>query len=562
VKYSPLPTSVERAIYRFCEDLSTPRSLSVMKMIEFGEWDQLVSLKVDPLQYQDAHTYWLDASVSALLRKTEDLPTTFDRRSKAVENFWSGERDCARANARLYPFVEEFRWGSIPIGTSDAAVLKFFQTVRSKVKEVLGHCPSIQKVEGRFGPGASFGDRGQMTTVPDKMSSHPTLTWNAWGSLFPWARTAWANACYTAYSKRVPQLIDGNRFSAVPKDCQKNRGIAIEPSINLFYQLGYGSVIRRRLLRLGIDLDHGQEKHKLIACEASKTGLLATLDLKNASDTVSRRLVELLLPREWFRALSSLRCEKTLLDGKWVLLEKFSSMGNGFTFELETVIFLCICWALDPEMDPGSNLFTFGDDIILPTKFAQGAIGALEFCGFTINKDKSFWSGKFRESCGGDFFDGVDVRPHFIDSLPVEPADYISLLNGIRRLSGSFCEPERYRSCMRFWHSILGCLPSEIQRCRGPEVLGDICIHDEPRSYAFRRWRSSIGYIRCFRPHRLRRYGWEHFRPDVVLATAVYGLGDGRRRVSGPDSHDHFDSGGVIPRKPILSYKLGWVTMS
>lgn len=99
----PLPTAVERSIHRFCEDLSTPRSLAVSMMLKYREWDQLVSLRVDPLQYQEATAYWRDASVTSLLRKTKDLPTTIDRKAVAVQNFWLGERDCFRTNRRLYP---------------------------------------------------------------------------------------------------------------------------------------------------------------------------------------------------------------------------------------------------------------------------------------------------------------------------------------------------------------------------------------------------------------------------------------------------------------------------
>jgi hypothetical protein len=550
MSHTSLPGELERVVLRFLEDAATPRALAVSLMLRAGEWDQLVSLSCIPAHYEDAESFARDAQVTALLRKCEDLPTTIDRKAVAEGNFITAEQECARTNTRLLPFLRNYG-----LRTEDMAIWDFIVSVRKEVAWILGEtCPHLE--DGRFGPGATFADRGLYSTIPDKMSSRPTFTSDAWSWLIPWAGTAWASAC--ASSDRHPLSIRGNRFTTVPKDCTKHRGIAVEPSVNVFYQLAYGRLMKARLKARGYDLLVAQDIHKRVACEASIRGHLATLDLSNASDTVCKNLVKLLLPKEWFQRLSSLRSLRTHFRGKWVLLEKFSSMGNGYTFELETVIFLAISRAvfLMKQGFPATpdDVRVFGDDIIVPSSIAEVLVTTLRFFGFQTNVQKTFVSGPFRESCGGDYFRGVDVRPYFLKEIPSEPQHYIALANGLRRFSlTSTGVTDRWPYLRRAWFGVLDAIPSHIRGLRGPEQLGDLVIHDEEQRWRHR-WRSSIRYLGVYRPATSKWIGWEHFKPDVVLASATYGLsGDTNRKGW---------SRGVIPRDAVLGYKCGWVPYS
>jgi hypothetical protein len=533
-----LPHAVEKAILRLYEDLATPTSLKCFMLYKSGEWDQLSAMRVDPKHYLDSESYWRDASAVGILRKLEELPTSFDREAKAHELFQQSEVECFRTNHRLYPYL----CPGLP--NTDVDVIAFIERARKITKRILGPCPDL--IDGKFGPGATFGDKGLLTTVPDKMSSVPTITTDAWPFHFPWTGTLWAQAC--ASSGKSPLYVQGNRFTTVPKDCEKRRGIAVEPSINVFYQLGYGRILRKRLRGAGIDLANGQDIHRRVAREASIRGHLCTMDLSNASDTISRNLVKLLLPPAWYEVLNDLRSKKTFINGRWRLLEKFSSMGNGFTFELETLIFLSLILALDPEgqkLIPGSSVFVFGDDIIVPVESAKDVMSCLSFFGMTVNKSKTYVDGPFRESCGGDFFLGEDVRPHFIKESPYEPQHLISLANGLKRLSGRKIS----RSCHtnRAWFSVLDALPVAIRDLRGPEDLGDLCVHDVEERWRFR-WRSSIRYFRCYRPARFRKVSWQNFKPEVTLAAAIYGV--------------PWNNGSIIPRDAVTGYKIGWVARS
>jgi hypothetical protein len=316
-------------------------------------------------------------------------------------------------------------------------------------------------------------------------------------------------------------------------------------------------VIRARLFRFaGIDLDHGHIEHGKLAREGSLTGCYATIDLSSASDTVADNLVKLLLPPAWYDLLDSLRSPYTSVDGKWVKLEKFSSMGNGFTFELETLLF----WAISSECQAPYDehqVRVYGDDIIVPTESAKDVVGALSYFGFSCNKEKTFVEGAFRESCGSDYFQGVAVRPYYLEGFPNEPSEWIALANGIRRLANQDRRfPRRWDDLRRSWFRTLDNLPTRVRSIRGPETLGDVVIHDDERHWRTR-WRSNcIRYLQVYRPKALSRVRWEGFAYEVQFAAALYFAGKGRE---GP-TRDPL--GNLVPREPVLTHKIGWLPYS
>jgi hypothetical protein len=179
----------------------------------------------------------------------------------------------------------------------------------------------------------------------------------------------------------------------------------VEPTINSWFQQGIGRMIRSRLKRrVGVDLDD-QSTNQRLAWLGSISNDLATVDLSSASDLISRKLVEDLLPRDWFFWLDITRSHRVLIDDSWVELEKFSSMGNGFTFDLESLIFYALSWAVTTV--EGYNTFwvnVFGDDIIIPAGVKELFLKTFDSLGFRVNENKSYFEGPFRESCGKDFY--------------------------------------------------------------------------------------------------------------------------------------------------------------
>lgn len=562
VPINQLPDDLVRVVSLLLEDLGTPLSLSIAVKLREGDWDGILEVSPDPRSYLDAGAYLSDVAAASILKKLQELPSSHNRAAAAIEKWWEGERSCFRTNERLQVYLHENRLfdDGVP------AIRSFLDRVRKIVFEWIGYGPD-PLYEGRFGPGATFSNRGRKTTVPDKMSCNPSLTRSAIWVLPQWLGTQWGAAFASRDGKF--DFVPGNRFTTVPKTAKTDRSIAVEPSINVFYQLALGRQLRKRLARrpvegkpfAGWDLDRAQEVHRRVAETSSVTREFATLDLSNASDTVASTLVRVLLPLGWYEALDDLRSKKTFINNQWVVLEKFSSMGNGFTFELETILFAAISCAVTRECgyagELGSDVFVFGDDIIVKNDVARPLKSVLEFLGFSLNAEKSYFDDSpFRESCGADYFAGKPVRPFYLKELPSGPQDYFAFANGLSALASRLALAGRPLA-RRAWFAVLDRIPTRVRSCRGPQDLGDIVIHDSEERWTTR-YRSGIRYLRVLRPWRKRLVSYSLFSPEVVLACATYGCGNEgtpHRGVSGRQD-------GLIPRDGVLSYKVGWAAYS
>lgn len=199
-----------------------------------------------------------------------------------------------------------------------------------------------------------------------------------------------------------------NRVLAVPKNYKTHRLIACEPDGALPFQLAFDTYCKSRLKKFKIDLSD-QFQNQELARVGSIDGSLATVDLSCASDTVAFNAVAWLFPLPWFQYLRRFRSTHytaPIGSGKYA---KFSSMGNGSTFCIETLIFASACYAV------GSERFSiYGDDIIIESSLVPKLHSLLKFLGFTLNLEKSFWDKPFRESCGSSWFRGIDVTPFYL----------------------------------------------------------------------------------------------------------------------------------------------------
>lgn len=544
------------------EGLNCPRSLTVAILMRYQEWEQVINLTCDPIAYQESEEYWCAVQATDIFRKCVDVPFEGDLESEAIKSFFESEHTCLKTNLRLEPYI--YGWSD---PSTDVRIIRFLSDVRKTVFDMIGSGPhgtprycevspgffmdyTDDSLNGRFGPGATQSDGSRECTIAHKLSSVPTFTSNAAGLLSPWKETIWSDA--QADLGNEPREILGNQFFTVPKQANKLRGCAKEPSINVHYQMAYGRLLRQSLKRWGVNLNDGQTLHRRLAREGSVTGEIATIDLRSASDTICSTLVRLCLPEKWFDALNGCRSTRTQIDKKWVKLEKFSSMGNGFTFELETIIFAAIAYvACDGSAKIKQNFSVYGDDIIIPVECSSDVLSALKFFGFSPNKRKTFLDGAFRESCGGDFFNGVGVRPHLIEELPREPQQYIALANGLRRAALQDPSPfseARWGKVRRAWFQIQDEIPNVVRSCRGPESLGDLCIHDVD-SKCVKKTRNSIRYYKVYRPAKHLWVRWSDFPSSVQFAAALYGVS---RNLMG----------NLIPRDSVSGYKVGWTPSS
>jgi hypothetical protein len=213
---------------------------------------------------------------------------------------------------------------------------------------------------------------------------------------------------------KVKVTLASGKLAFVPKSSKEDRSIVVEPVLNGLIQKGIGSYMKTIFKKKGLDLTD-QSRNQKLACIGSIDGSLATVDLSSASDTISYALVWDLLPYDWASLLDACRSESVTYKGKTYILEKFSSMGNAFTFELESLIFYSIAHSVCFHLGLDTSLVnTFGDDIILPTEGYPLLEKCLSWAGFVVNRDKSYASGPFRESCGADYLGGFDIRPYYL----------------------------------------------------------------------------------------------------------------------------------------------------
>lgn len=531
-------------VSRFLATLNSPRSLTVSLLIKHGEWDQLVSLSCNPGHYDTPLRYAEAEFPTALLRKCAKLPTSFNLEEIARTAFSTAEMQCCKTNRRLEHFI---RNEACPSGFNDEAIFAVIADIRKDVSGLLGDLPDDLDV--KHGPGATFDDRGSSLSAIHKMQSRPTMTSMVQLLMPLWGNTAWCRGLKHSHSNRSqPKPVKGNRFTTVPKDATKDRGIAIEPSLNVAYQLAVGTIIKKKLFKWGIDLKQGQSRHRLLACDASRNDHLCTIDLSNASDTVSKNVVKLFLPDAWYELLSTLRSPSTRVDKKWFYLEKFSSMGNGFTFELETLIFASIVRACARHSGitlTSKDFGVYGDDIIIPKELTYSVLACLRYFGFTPNPKKTFVEGNFRESCGGDYFNGFNVRGHFIGEEPTDPAAWIALINGFTRIEEKLSLLGVRYNLKAVKAGCLDQLPKNIRTLQGPPELGDLVINTHELSKWTVTVRSSIRYVKVWRPVG-RLHSLRCFLPGPLLAGALYGA----------------SSRGYSVRGDISGYRIGWVSFS
>jgi hypothetical protein len=265
----------------------------------------------------------------------------------------------------------------------------------------------------------------------------------------------------------------------VPKDSRGPRLISCEPVDFQWIQQGlqkslYDLVENHWLTKFNVFFTN-QEPNQFGALLGSKTGRYATLDLKEASDRVSLKLVTELFPEHVKTALVAARTEQTRLpDGSVMNLRKFAPMGSAICFPILALTIWSILTAGAPDLDTRESILVYGDDVIVPIGFAESAITLLEAFGLLVNRHKSCLSGFFRESCGMDAFQDVCVTPVRISALWQEsphPDAYDSWIS----YANSFFKRGWFRSynyIVEELEHIYGSIPTVDMGLTCPSLLG------------------------------------------------------------------------------------------
>ena len=361
--------------------LDCPRALSVVILIRHEMWDEIANLRLDPLAFNDAESFFKAHQATKLLSKAKWLPTSFDKRLVAKKKFEESEDQCRQTNV-IWESYRQMKFKFLP------DLERVFTLARRKIGKVLGDQLYAWTEFCDFGPGADGStDRG-MTSAYNKLSTPGCITLGAYPYLDVFSELTALGKLFLGNPET--RMLDitlsrGNAVTFVPKSAKTDRPIAVEPRWNIFFQKGMGRYIRNRLKLFGVNLDY-QGLNQALAIYGSQTGKYATIDLASASDTVSKEVVLALLPEPWLTVLAAMRSPAYRLDGEWRSYSKWSSMGNGYTFELESLLFWALCSSVNDDVA------VYGDDLIVPTESYESIVRVLEVCGFSVNTEKSFYS--------------------------------------------------------------------------------------------------------------------------------------------------------------------------
>jgi hypothetical protein len=439
-----------------------------------------------------------DAQLAKLLSKYPFMGAETVARDTAINNLLKREEHNKETNVR---------WRD---GSFDSEELSFIETVTVHLGAILGPAPLASEVldNAAWGPGVLNGYpfHGQETGAEMKFGATQTCT----PFLVPIAEQviqqypAWSRMFYDlGGAKSALTVLPGDELFTVNKKFELHRCAFKQPSLNAWLQRGVGVTIRKRLEKTGLKLTFQQAVNKTLARIGSMTGLYATIDLSEASDSICRAVLRSVLSPGWFAWLFSTAARSFKLPDAYCKdhnlrnvsrpYEMMSSMGCGFTFELETALFLAIARACVPaqyrtkvtSQDPNKpgtigdhklageyypHVGVYGDDIIVPSAYAEKVIAGLKLFGLKINEAKSF-TGRdpgFRESCGGDFFLGMPCRPKYLEQRLDNGSSIIATANRVLEMSHERAEAltgyDRYgdRDLRGLHTALVGYLPARV----------------------------------------------------------------------------------------------------
>lgn len=429
-----------KIFFALCKSVDTPISLGAWLRFKHNQL-ALAEMELPVRDYLTASSFKFDYSVVSFLSKWKGLDTKIDLEAVALQKFTSSEVSCGEANVRIKRARE--------IGDQNPFFSSVIFTAKTKIASLLGpfDWSLLEKGYG-WGPGATDDIRRRNAFVDEKLSKLPISCTNRalpifrrvlsldlhWSCVVLGVRLEDLGGPFSFLDDVVFRITEECIIDTVPKSAKTHRVIAKEPRANGFLQKGVGSFVRKRLKCVGVDLDDQGVNQR--GASRAYADHLATLDLKAASDSMPIELVFELLPSDWASALDRLRSHKAKMpDGQTITLNKFSSMGNGFTFELESLIFWALASSVLSFISPGAEPSIYGDDIICPAESAGPLIDILAYVGFQVNKEKSFITGNFYESCGKHFFKQEDVTPCYQKEALDEEIELLRCGNRIVRLA-------------------------------------------------------------------------------------------------------------------------------
>lgn len=209
----------------------------------------------------------------------------------------------------------------------------------------------------------------------------------------------------------------------VPKSYKAVRMIAMEP-LSRQAKGGVVADILAQHLPSFLDIRDQSRNQELARLGSNGSLSLATLDATNASDLISKTLFREIFPPEFIARVDRLLSHFTVVRNVTRSMQMMSTAGHSLTFVLETLVYYGIAAAAARYVslfggEGGGYISVYGDDVILPSKVAETAQQFYSMLGLQINMDKSYWEGPYRESCGEEYYNGINVSSVYFPRFPL-----------------------------------------------------------------------------------------------------------------------------------------------
>jgi hypothetical protein len=314
------------------------------------------------------------------------------------------------------------------------AIADFLAVARNLWSRILHDLPDVRDAWPKHGPGATA----------ERITGNGKYVHKRWHDrlepYFPLLDYAYVSTAYDSPEVQRVKVVSEEeehpvRIHLVPKTLKTPRIIAIEPVCMQYAQQALSSMLIEKLEDDPVTSGHinfsDQGINRDLALRASADMSMATIDMSSASDRVPRDLALNMFNSapDFQAALDACRSRMAMLpDGRIIDLKKFASMGSATCFPVEAMYFYTICVlalireaglpiTTDTVKLCASRVYVYGDDILVPTGSAPLVVDTLHEYYCKVNTQKSYWTGRFRESCGLDAYDGEPVTPVYIRSI-------------------------------------------------------------------------------------------------------------------------------------------------
>lgn len=290
--------------------------------------------------------------------------------------------------------------------------------ITSRVKDILsstlrrykGHSYVVNSPsdDGAFSNGACVNAR----TLADKLH-----TWD-----YPY----YLDIMYPLYEGNNVQNYQYSECVPVPKNYKKYRIIGMEQSRRQYEMYAMRVALVHSIDRRKCNIDFSNQAQNQVACYLGSDKSLdyATIDLSSASDSVSMSHIYTCFPEEVSKDVAELRSPQIKVGPKVVTSYIALTSGTNITFPIETLLFwgiatACTQYVSSLTKSSYAKPIVYGDDILCDVAVYDSLIDWLTLMHFTVNVEKSFGSGNYRESCGVEAYNGEEVDIVYYPRKPI-----------------------------------------------------------------------------------------------------------------------------------------------